>query len=128
MTVAWHPSDISGSTRRLTDDDAKLANKIRSLRIMRNVSQTDLGIAVGVTYQQIQKYECGKNRVSFGVLCKIAKALNVSVADFASDAHSGESLIANDEAGVLLAMVNRMKSPQQRRLLVKLARQLADGQ
>ena len=47
-------------------------------RMVRGVSQTDLGDAVGVTFQQIQKYENGSNRVSASRLQQIADALEVT--------------------------------------------------
>jgi transcriptional regulator with XRE-family HTH domain len=49
---------------------------------MRGMSQSELGKAVGVTFQQIQKYECGKNRVAASVLYRISRALDVSVIEF----------------------------------------------
>jgi len=49
---------------------------------MRGMSQSELGKAVGVTFQQIQKYECGKNRVAASVLYRISRALDISVIEF----------------------------------------------
>lgn len=46
------------------------------------ISQTKLGQAIGVTFQQVQKYESGTNRVGASNLFKIAKALNVEVSFF----------------------------------------------
>ena len=46
------------------------------------ISQTKLGQAIGVTFQQIQKYESGTNRVGASNLFKIAKALSVEVSFF----------------------------------------------
>jgi transcriptional regulator with XRE-family HTH domain len=46
------------------------------------MSQTALGEAVGVTFQQIQKYERGHNRVGAGALYKVADALNVPISYF----------------------------------------------
>ena len=51
------------------------------MRLSRGVTQVDLGDAIGLTFQQVQKYEWGKNRISVGRLFKIAEALKVNVAD-----------------------------------------------
>jgi transcriptional regulator with XRE-family HTH domain len=52
------------------------------------MSQSELGEALGVTFQQIQKYEKGANRVSAVRLEQIAKALNESISYFQADGHS----------------------------------------
>ena len=61
--------------------DSLVGARIRILRKRREMNQTDLGEAVGVTFQQIQKYENGKNRVGAGRLHLIAKALNVPITE-----------------------------------------------
>jgi transcriptional regulator with XRE-family HTH domain len=52
------------------------------------MSQSELGDALGVTFQQIQKYEKGANRVSAVRLEQIATALNESISYFQTDGHS----------------------------------------
>jgi transcriptional regulator with XRE-family HTH domain len=59
--------------------DALVGGNIRVLRQHRGMSQTDLATKVGVTFQQIQKYENGSNRVGSGRLYKIAMVLKVPV-------------------------------------------------
>jgi len=68
--------------------DAKLGEKIRIRRTAAGMSQSELGEALGVTFQQIQKYEKGANRVSAVRLEQIAKALNESISYFQTDGHS----------------------------------------
>jgi transcriptional regulator with XRE-family HTH domain len=50
---------------------------MRERRQALGISQADLGMTLGVSFQQIQKYETGRNRVSAGRLFEICKALNV---------------------------------------------------
>jgi transcriptional regulator with XRE-family HTH domain len=50
--------------------DAHIGRRIRHRRNMLNITQTELGQALGVTFQQIQKYEYGRNRVSVGTLLR----------------------------------------------------------
>ena len=68
--------------------DVKLGEKIRIRRTAAGISQTDLGDALGVTFQQIQKYEKGANRVSAVRLEQIATALNESISYFQTDGHT----------------------------------------
>lgn len=60
--------------------DIALGQRIRRLRIIRNMSQNDLARHLGMTFQQIQKYEMGRNRISVGSMVMIAQALDTSVA------------------------------------------------
>jgi transcriptional regulator with XRE-family HTH domain len=55
--------------------DKKLGEKIRTRRVVAGMSQDELGKALGVSFQQIQKYEKGVNRVSAVRLEQIAGAL-----------------------------------------------------
>jgi transcriptional regulator with XRE-family HTH domain len=66
--------------------DADIARRVRALRLQRGLSQTALGSALGVTFQQVQKYESGTNRISAGRLYRIAQALDAPIPFFyASD-------------------------------------------
>jgi transcriptional regulator with XRE-family HTH domain len=60
------------------DEDIAIGARIRILRKEKKISQTELGKTLGVTFQQIQKYENGKNRVSGSNLLKMSEALNTS--------------------------------------------------
>jgi transcriptional regulator with XRE-family HTH domain len=59
--------------------DAALGERIRCRRRALGLSQAALGRSVGLTFQQIQKYERGVNRVSFSKLAAICQALGLSV-------------------------------------------------
>jgi transcriptional regulator with XRE-family HTH domain len=62
--------------------DADIARRVRALRLQRGLSQTALGSALGVTFQQVQKYESGTNRISAGRLYRIAQALDAPIPFF----------------------------------------------
>jgi transcriptional regulator with XRE-family HTH domain len=62
--------------------DKYVGSRIRGKRTGLRISQGNLGRAIGVTFQQIQKYESGANRVGSSNLYKIAKALGVDVSFF----------------------------------------------
>ena len=58
--------------------DLHVGTCIRIQRMVRNMSQTELGKKIGVTFQQVQKYEKGVNCVDAGRLHRIANALKVA--------------------------------------------------
>jgi transcriptional regulator with XRE-family HTH domain len=58
--------------------DVAIGTRIRTYRRAAKVSQAQLGAALGVTFQQVQKYENGKNRVSAGKLGTIAERLKIT--------------------------------------------------
>ncbi len=62
--------------------DAEIGLRVRTLRLQRGLSQTELGSLINVTFQQVQKYEKGANRISAGRLQHIAEVLGVPVSFF----------------------------------------------
>ena len=65
--------------------DKRIGKKIYSLRLYQGLSRQQLSSVIGVTHQQLQKYEKGTNRISIGRLVLIAKALGKSLGYFYSD-------------------------------------------
>ncbi len=64
-----------------TPDDQTIGRALKLARLHRDKSQQWLADAIGCTYQQIQKYEAGTNRVTLGTFIAIASALEVKVGD-----------------------------------------------
>ena len=62
--------------------DHHVGRRIRERRNALGITQENLAAALGVSFQQIQKYEVGKNRVAAGRLWNVAKALEVDVGYF----------------------------------------------
>ena len=62
--------------------DAYIGSRVRLRRVTLGVSQEQLGTALGLTFQQIQKYEKGQNRIGAGRLYRIAQALSAPVEYF----------------------------------------------
>jgi transcriptional regulator with XRE-family HTH domain len=81
--------------------DVAVGARIRLFRKMRGLSQQALADAAGVTFQQIQKYERGANRVSASMLHRIAETLHAPVAELFGDPSGGASAV--DEVAGLLA-------------------------
>ena len=65
--------------------DIHVGERIRGLRLLKEMTQMDLAKQVGVRFQQVQKYETGFNRVSASRLYMIAEALDVEVIDLFED-------------------------------------------
>ncbi len=62
--------------------DAHVGDRIRVRRMLLGMGQVKLGEALGLTFQQVQKYEKGVNHVSAGRLFQLSKILNVPVSYF----------------------------------------------
>ena len=83
--------------------DKYVGSRVRARRVGLRLSQTKLGEAIDVTFQQVQKYENGTNRIGASNLYKIAKALSVDVSFFFDsmpnfDAGETASAAANDQS------------------------------
>jgi len=81
-----------------TDIDLHLGKRLRRRRRLLGLTQQQLALAVGIRFQQIQKYECGANRISAARLWQLAEALETPVSYFydgLAEAASRET--ANDE-------------------------------
>ena len=116
--------------------DIALGSRIRLRRRELALSQEQLARQIGITFQQVQKYEHGANRVSFSRLVEIAQALRCGVMDLIGglDKSKDSSLFARhiarlNEPGAaeLLEAYAAIKSPKHRRAILNLAKQLAEG-
>lgn len=81
--------------------DIAVGARIRLLRKVRGLSQQALAEAAGVTFQQIQKYERGANRVSASMLSRIAATLHAPVSEMFGEANPACGAI--DEVAALLS-------------------------
>jgi transcriptional regulator with XRE-family HTH domain len=134
-----HPSfgdlERPSTGRAASELDEALGNAIRLRRRNVGLTQEDLAVQCGVSFQQIQKYENGANRISFSRLAQIAKILETSVADLAN------ALIPADGASIGLTELKALAipgapemlaefaklTPEARRILVAFLRQLREG-
>ena len=71
--------------RRPSPVDVHVGERVRLRRKLLGMTQTDLGDAIGLTFQQIQKYERGANRIGASRLLALAQALDVSIDYFFED-------------------------------------------
>ncbi len=120
--------------------DRRLGQRVRTRRLEIGMSQEKLAELLGVTFQQVQKYEKGVNRIAASRLYDIASALDMSVARFfegiaphrgkgASDEEQGfiHDALSTPEGMQLISLFASIKSQKVRRRVVELVRALAEG-
>lgn len=76
---------MSGSRNRKVESkevDKHIGRKIKESRLIKKMTQSDLGQGIGLTFQQVQKYEKGINCISASRLYCLAKVLEVDINDF----------------------------------------------
>ncbi|MEJ0058300.1 MAG: helix-turn-helix transcriptional regulator [Terricaulis sp.] len=119
--------------------DRRLGQRVRTRRLEIGMSQERLAEVLGVTFQQVQKYEKGVNRIAASRLFDISSALDMSIARFFEGlspirgkgvAEEGEGFIhdalATPEGMQLMSMFASIKSQKIRRRVVELVRALAE--
>lgn len=119
-------------SRATTNFDRKLGERMRERRLELGMSQEQLAEILGVTFQQVQKYERGVNRVAASRLQAIAAALQIPVSGFFESApapsrSTADRVLASAEGRELVALMASIGSVKVRRKLVELARTLTEG-
>lgn len=126
----------SETARSATSGDQSVGHKIKLARSLKHVTQSDLATRLGVSFQQIQKYEKGVNRVPAQRLREISKTLGVPLTWFFDDeTESASNTLGNDTLGalttpegiLLLKTFARIRSPAVRRRVVALVISVADS-
>ena len=116
--------------------DRHVGARVRMRRLMMSMSQTDLGNKLGLTFQQVQKYEKGTNRIGASRLQHIAESLSVPVSFF-FDGAVGElksteprsllvsDFLASSEGIALVKAYMTIKDAKLRRCIVQLVEQIS---
>lgn len=114
-----------------------VGEKIKNARLMSGLTQSSFARSVGVSPQQINKYENGSNTISVEKIMLISQVLNLPTSFFlndesAVDAHpffsavlEGEEGSSSDEAYTLVRLFLKIRSQKTRKLLLELAKTLA---
>jgi transcriptional regulator with XRE-family HTH domain len=105
--------------KRAQKIDKVIGRNIRIHRLAKKLSQTELGDELGVSFQQVQKYENGTNRVGSGRLYQIAAILGLHVSTLFK---GGE----NREKGADSSLLDLLTEPQSVRLIRAFAK-ISDG-
>lgn len=132
MVASTHHPHEPIYINNVEDETAELNRKIgarlRYARKARGMTQAALGGMVGVSFQQIRKYEMGENRISTAVLIQVARVLEISPLDLLGvEAPGGETLPEAEGAEMLLRAYKAIGSPKLRRIVLELARSLTRG-
>ena len=129
------------STKAPNPVDKYVGSRVRMRRIMLGMSQEKLGEALGLTFQQVQKYEKGTNRVGASRLQQISEILQVPVSFLFDGGPSGATnsegfsegsspayvsdFLATSEGLALTRAFTRIADPKMRRSIVDLVEQIA---
>jgi transcriptional regulator with XRE-family HTH domain len=109
--------------------DREIGARVRRARKERGLTQTQLGDALSVSFQQVQKYERGTNRISSSALVLIARVLDVSPQELLGSETEGSdidwNLFAIEGADELLRSYRSIEAPRLQRIVLDLARSLA---
>jgi transcriptional regulator with XRE-family HTH domain len=115
--------------------DMLVGRNIKLHRLAKSMSQEELAHKLGLTFQQLQKYERGINRVGGGRLFRIASILGIDIGAFFEGAERPErtpvddfsplSLIADPQSFRLVQGFSRITDPEMRRTLVSLVEKIA---
>lgn len=106
--------------------------RMRTRRRQLGLSQSDLAERLGVSFQQVQKYERGANRVAASTLLAAAQTLGTGIAWLVGEEHSGRDddedvfrALARPGALEILEAFNAIPDPRTRTALLALAREMA---
>jgi transcriptional regulator with XRE-family HTH domain len=112
--------------------DIEIGRRVRTFRLQKGMSQEKLGDQLGITFQQVQKYEKGANRIGAGRLQQIAEILEVSVMDFYnSNTHRGTAssalfrLLDTAAAIRLVRAYSRIRDPRVQYAITQLVERIA---
>lgn len=123
--------------------DIHVGQRLKARRVGLRISQSDIGKALEVTFQQVQKYENGANRVGASNLYKLAQALNVDVSYFFEDMPSAQKMrslsdqpaaafehdpMSQPESIKLVHNYFRIASPSVRARMFQLVKSIADAE
>jgi len=100
--------------------DQSIGQRLKSFRLAAKMSQEQLGKVLGVTFQQIQKYENGKNRISGSRLIRAAETLKVTPAELLGANGSGKAdtdqfaALAEPAVNIMVREMKRLPTHQRR--------------
>ncbi|MGZ9097541.1 MAG: helix-turn-helix domain-containing protein [Micavibrio sp.] len=102
---------------RVSEDGRVIAENLKTLRDCAGLSQADIAGFLGVSYQQVQKYEAGINRIPLQLLPPLCDALGVPVEAFFSGVHYGQEK-PDSEWRDMQASFARVRSADMRRKII----------
>ncbi|MNJ53628.1 helix-turn-helix protein [compost metagenome] len=120
--------------RTLSDIDIEIGKRLRQARLRRDLTQGQVGQAIGVTFQQIQKYEKGESRVTLSALARLRAVLGIEAADLLPPLHDDGAAIPDPLAaqgqtitGIHLARLFGQMRPDQQSSLLEVAKAIRNA-
>jgi transcriptional regulator with XRE-family HTH domain len=125
-------------TKKPKPTDVLVGQRVRMARLMSNMSQTELGEHIGITFQQVQKYEKGGNRISSSRLAQISEVLGKPVSWFFDEGGNKSAAKKSGGADVMQKMLTIrggvtlaeaficIRSAALRRHIIELAKSIAE--
>jgi transcriptional regulator with XRE-family HTH domain len=112
----------------------EIGENIKTARVVAGKSQQDVAEFLGITFQQLQKYESGKNRAPVDRIVKIADYLRIPLSQLVPDKHAAEQTNFAALAGsmrakefqALLAAWQNIKSPKVRADILQIMKHMAN--
>jgi len=136
-------NDLSNMQKKQANPiDVQVGNRVRIRRMLIGMSQERLGDLLGLTFQQVQKYEKGVNRIGAGRLYEVARILNVPV-DFFYEGLSSTNppglneqedvppvmeFVSSGEGLQLILAFMKIKDAKVRKRVLDLVKSLAEGE
>ncbi len=141
-------TDADKKKGRAQEIDKLIGQQLKKFRKLRKMTQEDLAAKLGISFQQIQKYENGKNRITFGRLYELSNFLNVPLSSFVAGiddpqtlaqtsdmtdnnqsniAGYDENAVTQKETDALLKVYYSLEDPKLRKSLLKLVKSMAEN-
>ncbi len=111
---------------RSSDFDREMGAKLRAARVSAGMTQTAFGQAIGVSFQQVQKYETGRDRVAAGTLQKLGGVLGIHPGEFFGETTAPVGGVAELREAMSMAIaLQRIKNRSTRKRFTALIEVLA---
>jgi transcriptional regulator with XRE-family HTH domain len=104
-----------------TELDKVIGHNLRVIRTNKGLKQKDIANHLGISFQQIQKYESGANRIAASVLYEFAKILDVTVSDFFVDIlEEPQDVVCARKNAELLEIFKKIENPNLKKKVIDL--------
>ena len=146
-SISYPKSEAKKETKkkgRAQEIDQYIGERLKHLRKKNRLTQEDLAEKLGISFQQIQKYENGKNRISFGRIVELSNYLNVPLEGFIKgfeeacglsdsaqqavlDGYDDNNIIPQKETDELLRVYYSLEDPKLRKNLLQFVKTMAEN-
>lgn len=119
-------TDTTTATKKLSPFNIEAGKRLRRARMNASMSQESLAECVGLTFQQIQKYEKGKNRMSIERVAQFSKILKVPVTYFFKKNPGWISQMPKDQDEAMVLSTYRSMGKHQRNSIMRIMKVIKD--